>query len=461
MLECHKIENFDSDYIIGQYYMNLKNLVDNLCDIINIPEMSLFQIIETIKSKNIRSCDPVLISQIIKFKLEKIFKEFECPDCGSKMNHNKFISRSLKTTFGTINIKSPYCFCPKCKSYFEPYAKVLNIRPGAYQYDLQKNIAKIASSVPFAEAAEIIRDTYGYKITQDTIHQMTNELAAHGRLEELAPVPASIHSVVDEISQGKRQRPVLVFTADGAMAPVRTEKGQPNCWKENKGIRVYLVDDDHIVHIMSWHQICDKEKFIEYLQGIKNLNLFPKAKVRVCCLGDGAGWIWDAFDATFPNARQILDYYHCTEHLHEFASIKFGDSTAGKTWIEKTKKRLFSNDIKYVLTGLKQMKVSGDVEKARDLLYGYLNKNMDRVLYGKARRGGYPIGSGAIESANKFIGHVRLKRSGSWWKINNANNILKLRCGRYNKQFDQFFENYEQAHREPWDPSKPALCVVK
>jgi hypothetical protein len=155
--------------------------------------------------------------------------------------------------------------------------KVLNIRPGAYQYDLQKNIAKIASSVPFAEAAEIIRDTYGYKITQDTIHQMTNELAAHGRLEELAPDPASIHSVVDEVSQGKRQRPVLVFTADGAMAPVRTEKGRPNCWKENKGIRVDLVDDDHIVHIMSWHQICDKEKFIEYLQNIKNLNLFPKA----------------------------------------------------------------------------------------------------------------------------------------------------------------------------------------
>jgi predicted RNA-binding Zn-ribbon protein involved in translation (DUF1610 family) len=138
MNECHKIKILDSDYIIGQYYMNLKNPVDNLCNIIKILEMSLFQIIETIKSKNIRSCDPVLISQIIKFKLNKLFKEFECPDCGSQMNHNKFISRSLKTTFGTINIKYSYCFFLKCKSYFELYAKVLNIRPGAYQYDRQK-----------------------------------------------------------------------------------------------------------------------------------------------------------------------------------------------------------------------------------------------------------------------------------------------------------------------------------
>jgi hypothetical protein len=36
-----------------------------------------------------------------------------------------------------------------------------------------------------------------------------------------------------------------------------------------------------------------------------------------------------------------------------------------------------------------------------------------------------------------------------------------MRCGRYNKQFDQFFENFEQSHRAPWDSSKPALFVVK
>lgn len=31
-----------------------------------------------------------------------------------------------------------------------------------------------------------------------------------------------------------------------------------------------------------------------------------------------------------------------------------------------------------------------------------------------------PIGSGGIESANKFIGHVRLKRPGAWWVVENA-----------------------------------------
>jgi len=461
MLECRKIIISESDYVIGKYSMSLKGLVDTLCSIIKIPEMSLFQIIEKMKEEHIYSCDPVLISTILEFKLQNLFKEIKCPNCASKMHHNKFISRNLKTSFGTISLKSPYCYCNNCKSFFEPFAKVLNLRPGSYQYDLQKNISKIASSVPFAEASEIFHDTYGYKITPDTIHQMTNELGTHAYLEEIAPDPSIIGSVIDEIAQGKKRRPVLVFTADGAMAPIRTEKGKPQCWKENKGVRAYLVDDDRIVHIMSWHQICDKNDFITYLQSIKELKLFPEDKVRVCCLGDGAAWIWDAFTMTIPDARQILDYYHCADHLHEFVSVKFGDSAAGKIWLEKTKKRLFSNNIKNVLAGLKRMKVTGDIEKARDSLYGYLNNNRDRLLYGKARRGDYPIGSGAIESANKFIGHVRLKRSGAWWKIINANNILKLRCARYNKQFNQFFENFEQAHREPWEFSKPIFTIVK
>ena len=461
MLECRKIEISESDYIIGTYSMSLKNLVDKLCSIIKIPEMSLFQIIEKIKEEQIHSCDPLLISKILEFKLQNFFKEVSCPKCAAKMHHNKFISRDLKTSFGTIGLKSPYYSCSNCKSFFEPFAKVLNLRQGSYQYDLQKNIAKIASSVPFAEAAEIFQDTYGYKITPDAIHQMTNELGTHAYIEEIAPDPSIIDSVIDELAQEKKRRPVLVFTADGAMAPIRTGKGKPQCWKENKGVRAYLVDDDRIVHIMSWHQICNKNEFIKYLQGIKELELFPEDKVRVCCLGDGAAWIWDAFTMTFPKARQILDYYHCAEHLNEFATIKFGDSSAGKTWLKKTKKRLFSNNIKHVIAGLKRMKVTGKIEEARDNLCGYLSNNKDRLLYGKARRGEYPIGSGAIESANKFIGHVRLKRSGAWWKINNANNVLKLRCARYNKQFNQFFENFEQAHREPWEFSKPTFTIVK
>jgi len=44
----------------------------------------------------------------------------------------------------------------------------------------------------------------------------------------------------------------------------------------------------------------------------------------------------------------------------------------------------------------------------------YLQRHQERLDYRSARKGGYPMGSGGIESANKFICHIRLKRSGAW-----------------------------------------------
>ena len=45
----------------------------------------------------------------------------------------------------------------------------------------------------------------------------------------------------------------------------------------------------------------------------------------------------------------------------------------------------------------------------------FVHEHRGRTAYRKLRRGGYPLGSGGIESSNKFICHVRLKRSGAWW----------------------------------------------
>jgi len=49
---------------------------------------------------------------------------------------------------------------------------------------------------------------------------------------------------------------------------------------------------------------------------------------------------------------------------------------------------------------------------------------------------------GGIESANKFICHVRLKRSGAWWYVANSNHMLALRCAKYNGTFEHVFERY-------------------
>ena len=110
-----------------------------------------------------------------------------------------------------------------------------------------------------------------------------------------------------------------------------------------------------------------------------------------------------------------------------------------------TKVRLFFGYLDWVLLDLEGMKPR-DEEAAEEIrkLLGYLKENQGRVKYGRLRRKGYPIGSGGIESANKFISHVRLKRSGAWWYVERANEMLALRCARYNGTFQRAFQIYKQ-----------------
>ncbi|SRR6266511_3650124 len=59
-----------------------------------------------------------------------------------------------------------------------------------------------------------------------------------------------------------------------------------------------------------------------------------------------------------------------------------------------------------------------------------------------------PIGSGGIESANKCLCHVRLKRSGAWWYVEKAHQMLAWRCAQYNGTVDRVFEAYRQKAKQ-------------
>ena len=90
---------------------------------------------------------------------------------------------------------------------------------------------------------------------------------------------------------------------------------------------------------------------------------------------------------------------------------------------------------------------SEEAEQAISNCWAFLNKHRGRTHYLQLRRGGYPLGSGGIESSNKFICHTRLKRSGAWWYEVNCNQMLALRCAKYNGTFDQVFVRHQERLR--------------
>ena len=134
---------------------------------------------------------------------------------------------------------------------------------------------------------------------------------------------------------------------------------------------MYLIDTDSIIHLISWHQVQDDKQLAEALVTIRDAGLIPEDKVRLCVIGDGAPWIWNRVREIFPTIKEILDFYHCSEYIHDLANVQYGNSTRkAQDWVEATFARLFHNQVTDVIRGIKRMEPTSPEaeEKIQDVV---------------------------------------------------------------------------------------------
>ena len=369
-----------------------------------------------------------------------------CPHCRARVKAGaEKVRREITTLIGPVVLYRPYFYCKACRYGFYPLDEALGLSERKIQPDVQEIEAWLTSEMPYETVGETMKRCTGIDLSNHHSHDVTNAMAQDLDVLDVSPDKDKIHSKVEQLSAGKFRRPILMIGLDGAYAPTRPEpsprKGKRGRgdWQEVKGFRLYLLDGKRICHLISWHQIKDDKELAADLLKIKDAGLIPEDKVRICVIGDGASWIWNRTREIYPEAKLVLDYYHCNEYLNDLAWAQYGkNSQKGREWVEAALTRLFSNQIDGVIAGIKHMKPSSDAAREQiEKTVRYLSNQKDKVDYGSLKRGGYHIGSGGIESSNKFIANVRLKRSGAWWYPTNANNILKLRCAKYNGTFDK------------------------
>jgi hypothetical protein len=113
-----------------------------------------------------------------------------------------------------------------------------------------------------------------------------------------------------------------------------------HAWREAKGFRLYLLDGERMVHVLSWHQVQNEHDLGEAIRQVQEAGVLPTEAVRLCVGCDGAEWIWKHIEALFPQACQVRDYYHCSEYLHKVAKAQYGDPSRAQEWIEATLTRL-------------------------------------------------------------------------------------------------------------------------
>ena len=368
-----------------------------------------------------------------------------CPRCQGVLKAREHVCRTVETMVGPVQLERPYFYCRACREGVYPLDDALGLVAGCQQLDMQQAAAQLVTEVPYDTAQALFRDLTGVPFGSERMHTLTNQVAENLTVVDVAPSRAEIERRIAEVAAGRFRRPVMVLGIDGASVPTRPDSARApgdgrrakrarrarwrGQWRDAKGWRFYLLDGERIVPVLSWHQVQNEEQLGAALKQSKEASLIPEEQVRLCVVCDGAEWIWKHVQALFPQARQVLDYYHCAQYLHRVAKAHYGASVQAIEWVEATMTRLYLGKVGLVLGGLRRMQAQSDeAAKAMANCWDSLDEHRGRTHYRHLRRGGYPLGSGGIESSNKFMCHVRLKRSGAWWYEANRSHVSTALC---------------------------------
>jgi hypothetical protein len=143
-------------------------------------------------------------------------------------------------------------------------------------------------------------------------------------------------------------------------------------------------------------------------------------------LSDGATWIRNMKNFIFPDAQQILDFYHLKEHIADFGKVIFNlDESLYMPWAKEVselfKKSEYDAAVELIKKSTKK-RYKDDLDK----LLNYLDNNRDNVDYALYLSKGFFIGSGAIESSNKTVVQRRLKYGAMRWSPASAQAVVTL-----------------------------------
>jgi len=290
----------------------------------------------------------------------------------------------------------------------------------------------VGQMVVFDEAENLLHELLSADINAKQIERVCHYIGEEIEREGQEVADAQIYHEYSVAEKSQLHYAML----DGAMYLTREDK-----WKEAKMGRVFksssnvniskgrgiITDSQYVVHLGSHKEFL--AKFEYYLDDLKSLAI----------IADGAKWIWNWADDFYPNAIQILDYFHALEHLCEFAINYFKEPGERSRWIDKQAKRLLEEDVGQVIDCLKQLPISANKKtgQQKDKLINYYTKNKKRMSYSIFLKRGFLIGSGAIESAHRTVLQQRMKLSGQRWTKKGFQQIANIRAVKKSGNWDR------------------------
>jgi hypothetical protein len=375
--------------------------------------------------------------------LQKLFSDPEIfPDEEpARAMEKRYARRPLivQTLFGMVELHRSYYHHPPSQTgrcpLDERLALVESFSPAVARMMCQA----AARSGSYAEAAGDLRRYAAVEIETHAFDRMVERVAPE-LAQALESLPAAIEA---------KPIPVCYVSADGTGVPMRREELEGRAGRQPDGsaktreaklgcVFTQTVTDTHGEPMRD----PDSTSYVGTFAGSAALGILVRQEAmrrglgraqQVVFLGDGAAWVWEVARLNFPDAIQILDFYHATEYVGEIASLLFGSDEAKRLrerdrWISRMKE----TDPSEMLREVRSLMASGGLtpEEIHKIVgkIAYFENQAGRTRYGEFRAKGYFIGSGVIEAGCKCVVGRRLKQSGMFWSETGAENLLGLRC---------------------------------
>lgn len=357
----------------------------------------------------------------------------------------------FQVAFGDVYVRSPYLQKPGVKRGARPLLEQHGVRGGRCSALVLRWIADFGLERPFEKASKAMAEHHGLDVGATTVRLRT--LASAERMMEwqeqrLRDAPGA---------EAESQKPLIFIELDGCHLPVvrwmsagqlnRTDhppdKLLPECaWTEARTGTARVAGEVTPLFI------CRRDEYDELtlrLEGLVN-QLGGGLDTQIVAIGDGAVGLKEALQRRFPNLLYILDRGHLKSHLYAVADALEVEDRTG--WVKAVTAVLAAGGEELILDGLKGP--AGE-EAARNAgtestnivqnFREHLMRFKDSVAYDVYEANDWPIGSGEVESAHRYISQDRMKKAGAWWLREHLNPMLAARAVRANDRWDEYWRS--------------------
>ena len=357
-------------------------------------------------------------------------------DCGAEATYIRRRPTTLHTLFGKLHARRAYYLCQTCRTGNFPLDAALGLRPNALSAELTRLAAMTGVQLPFRTGRDLLEALTLVSISDQAMGKATRQVGGKVISEEAKWQEKATDEAFLKQRQRERRHPLRLYGAiDATKVHIRNDAEHRwrdlkiGAWFEASGQPPTSLDGEWSIQAKNIHYYTDICPANEFGELIWSSGVAHDAQLahELVMLGDGADWIWNQVKICFPQAIQILDWFHASEHLMPVAQVAFATPEEQANWVTEMKQLMWEGHIEELIASCDELMATCSSDIIRTTA-NYFETHKERMRYAHFRKQGYQIGSGTIESAAKQIGMMRMKVPGAIWNEANARLVAKARA---------------------------------